>query len=64
MQAGLAGSEGVERNLLEITPPMYPGERLMACRNPSLALRRAQKREELLVATEIKLRVGAKGLRP
>jgi transposase len=45
-----------ERNLLEIASPRYPGERLMVCRNPSLALRRAKKREEWLVATEDKLR--------
>jgi transposase len=44
-----------ERNLLEIASPMYPGERLVACRNPTLALRRAKNREELLVATEKKL---------
>jgi transposase len=45
-----------ERNLLEITSPMYPGERLVACRNPTLALRRAKTREDLLEATEVKLR--------
>jgi transposase len=41
-----------ERNLLEIAAPDYPGERLVACRNPQLAKLRALKREELLVATE------------
>ena len=41
-----------ERNLLELTSPDYPGERLMACRNPQLARLRAHKREELLCATE------------
>ena len=41
-----------ERNLLEIASPEYPGERLVACRNPQLAKLRALKREELLVATE------------
>jgi hypothetical protein len=41
-----------ERNLLEISAPQYPGERLVACRNPALAQLRAHKREELLVATE------------
>ena len=45
-----------EINLLEIVSPMYPGERLVACRNPSLAQLRAQKREALLAATEEKLR--------
>src|SRR5699024_3063729 len=32
--------------------PDYPGERLIACRNPFLAAERARKREELLTATE------------
>jgi transposase len=41
-----------ERNLLEITSPQYPGERLVACRNPQLAALRAHKRQELLGATE------------
>ncbi|MHB1956696.1 MAG: IS1634 family transposase [Sulfobacillus sp.] len=41
-----------ERNLFELAHPDYPGERLIACRNPELAKRRAHKREELLVATE------------
>ncbi len=53
-----------ERNLLELSAPEYPGERLMACRNPSLATLRAHKREALLLATErtlatIKTRVDA-----
>ncbi|MDR1274774.1 MAG: IS1634 family transposase, partial [Candidatus Accumulibacter sp.] len=46
-----------ERNLLEIHSPAYPGERLMVCRNPSLAYLRAKTREALLDATEEKLRV-------
>jgi hypothetical protein len=41
-----------ERNLLEISSPEYPGERLVACRNPQLAKLRALKREDLLSATE------------
>ncbi|MCU0974148.1 MAG: transposase, partial [Burkholderiales bacterium] len=41
-----------ERNLLELRSPDYPGERLVACRNPELARLRAYKREELLAATE------------
>jgi transposase len=41
-----------ERNLLELSSPDYPGERLMACRNPPLAERRARTREALLEATE------------
>ena len=53
-----------ERNLLELSSPDYPGERLVACRNPELAKLRAHKREELLRATEknlekIRLRVTA-----
>jgi hypothetical protein len=53
-----------ERNLLELSSPDYPGERLVACRNPQLANRRAHKREALLCATEknldqIKVRVAA-----
>ena len=41
-----------ERNLLELESPDYPGERLVACRNPQLAKLRAHKREALLAATE------------
>ncbi|MGH9817784.1 MAG: IS1634 family transposase, partial [Candidatus Acidiferrales bacterium] len=41
-----------ERNLLELSSPDYPDERLVACRNPELAKLRAHKREELLAATE------------
>ena len=41
-----------ERNLFELSSPDYPGERLVACRNPELAKLRAHKREELLAATE------------
>jgi transposase len=44
-----------ERDLAEITHPDYPGERLIACRNPLLAAERARKRQELLAATEAKL---------
>jgi transposase len=45
-----------ERNLFELTSPEYPGERLVACRNPQLAALRAHKREALLRATEENLR--------
>jgi len=53
-----------ETNLLELSSPEYPGERLVACRNPQLAKLRAHKREQLLCATEknldkIKVRVDA-----
>ena len=41
-----------EQDLAEITSPDYPGERLIACRNPVLAEERARKREDLLAATE------------
>lgn len=41
-----------ERNLVEIASPEYPGERLIACRNPQLAALRAHKREALIAATE------------
>ena len=34
------------------SPPDFPGERLIACRNPVLAADRARKREDLLAATE------------
>jgi hypothetical protein len=44
-----------ERDLAEITSPDFPGERLIACRNPTLAAERARKREALLQATERKL---------
>ena len=42
-------------DLAEITHPDYPGERLIACRNPALAVERARKRTELLAATETAL---------
>ena len=53
-----------EVNLIELSAPEYPGERLVACRNPELAKLRAHKRESLLAATErnldrIKARVDA-----
>jgi hypothetical protein len=41
-----------QQDLAEITHPDYPGERLIACRNPLLAAERARKREDLLAATE------------
>lgn len=43
------------RDLAEIRDPAYPGERLIACRNPLLADERARKRRELLAATEREL---------
>jgi transposase len=41
-----------QQDLAEIQHPAYPGERLIACRNPLLAQERKRKREELLAATE------------
>jgi hypothetical protein len=41
-----------EQDLAEITCDDFPGERLVACRNPVLAAERAPKREDLLAATE------------
>jgi Transposase DDE domain len=43
------------QDLAEITHPDYPGERLIACRNPVLADDRARKRQALLTATETAL---------
>ena len=44
-----------ETNLATIAHPDYPGERLIACRNPDLAKDRARTRVELLCATEAEL---------
>jgi hypothetical protein len=44
-----------QANLAEITHPDYPGERLIACRNPALAAERARKRLALLDATDTEL---------
>jgi hypothetical protein len=41
-----------EQDLAEITSDDFPGERLVACRNPALAADRARKREALLAAAE------------
>jgi len=41
-----------QQDLAEITSGDYPGERLIACRNPVLAADRARTREDLLAATE------------
>jgi hypothetical protein len=48
LQLSLSG----QQDLAEITSPDFPGERLIACRNPVLAADRARKREDLLAATE------------
>jgi hypothetical protein len=52
-----------ERDLAEITSERYPGERLIACRNPLLAAERARKRDALLLATERKLEEIARATR-
>jgi hypothetical protein len=59
----LAGAKGPlqlslfdERDLAEISAPdLFPGERLIVCRNRDLAAERARKREDLLAATEREL---------
>jgi hypothetical protein len=40
------------QDLAEIAHPDYPGERLIACRNPALADQRARKRQDMLAATD------------
>jgi len=45
-----------QQDLAEIQHPSYPGERLIACRNPLLAEERSRKRNELLEATEKQLK--------
>jgi transposase len=40
-----------ERNIFEFCHPDYPGERLVACRNPEMTQRRREKRKSLLIAT-------------
>ena len=44
-----------QADLAEITSPDFPGERLVACKNPFLEAERARKRESLLAATETDL---------
>lgn len=44
-----------ERNMVGFIHPDYPGERLVACRNPALAVRRAEKRQALIEATTVEL---------
>jgi transposase len=41
-----------QKNLAELSHPDFPGERLVACFNPLLAMDRARTRKELLDATE------------
>jgi Transposase DDE domain len=51
-----------ERDLAEISSPDFPGERLVACRNPLLADERTRKRRELIAATEAGLDAVAKAV--
>jgi transposase len=44
-----------EQDLVEITSPDFPTERLVCCRNPALAEQRTRKRQDLLAATEKQL---------
>jgi hypothetical protein len=54
-----------QRDLAEIESRDYPGERLVVCKNPLLAVERARKRAELLDATERELvRLQARIRRP
>jgi hypothetical protein len=52
-----------EHDLGEITSARFPGERLIACRNPLLAAERSRKREALLRATEKQLEQVARATR-
>lgn len=52
-----------EQDLAEVTSEDFPGERLVACRNPLLADERRRKREELLQSTERELEKIAKAAR-
>lgn len=53
--AGFQFSLFDDRDFGEVHSPEFPGERLIACRNPLLRQERARKREELLQATELEL---------
>ncbi len=44
-----------EANLAEVESDQFPGERLVVCRNPLVAVERSRKRSELLAATEREL---------
>jgi hypothetical protein len=51
-----------QHNLAEIRSSAFPGERLVACRNPLLGAERARKREALLRSTEKELEKIAKAV--
>ena len=44
-----------QQDLVEISSPDFPGERLVCCHNPALAAKRARKRQDLLAATDKEL---------
>jgi transposase len=52
-----------EQDLVEISSPDFPGERLVCCRNPALAEQRTRKRQDLLAATETQLQTIAAATR-
>src|ERR1700741_2172205 len=52
-----------QQDLVEISSPDFPGERLVCCRNPGLAEQRTRKRAELLAATENELQTIAAATR-
>ena len=54
-QSGLQLSLFDEQSLFEFKASEYPGERLIACRNPFLADKRSRVRQELLAAAETDL---------
>ena len=51
-----------ETNLVSITSPDFPGERLVACRNGALAEKRTKTRQELLVTAEKNLQEVVKAI--
>lgn len=51
-----------QKDLAEISDPAYPRERLVVCKNPLLAEKRARKRRELLSATERDLNLVVKAV--
>ena len=51
-----------EMDLAEVRSPDFPGERLIVCKNPALAVERGRKRDELLAATEEHLRALAQAV--
>jgi hypothetical protein len=52
-----------ERDLASIISADYPGERLIVCRNPDLAIARRRKREDLLASSERDLAVISNAVR-